>query len=717
MSANVFSDAWYRVAGMHVSLLPTVRVRPQTFRGQPWYVLEDSFSGKFFRVTPQAHAFISALTPQRTVEDVWNEFLRQHPGQAPGQEEVIQLLSQLHVSNLLYLSHQPDNEAIGERQRKTRRKEFLSRLMAFLFFRIPLWDPDAWLERMRPLIRWSTGVWMAGLWLLVMLLGLMAAIENKDALGSQSQGLLALGNLPWLYLCMAVMKLLHEFGHAFFCKRFGGEVHTFGLMFLLFTPLPYVDATTSWAFGSRWQRALVGAAGMLVEFFLAALGALVWANTGPGLVNSLAFNVMIIGSVSSLLFNGNPLLRFDAYYILSDVLEIPNLYQKGQQQWLHFADRHLLGTRTSRSPAVDLREWWWITAYGALSFLYLILITVGIVLFLLDQWFAIGLLTLGMTVFAKLLLPLGKLYTHLSSPVLAPNRRRAVTVVASSCAIVLIAGFWLPLPHWVTLHGMLEATDSSLLYARTEGRLEHLALRNGQRVEPGDLIARFSNSELDADIDITQQQLRETELQQRQAMLGRTGDLPAIQGQRQSLLERMAELHERRRLLDVRARQAGEWVAPELHEKQGSWLQRGQALGEIVDRSRFRFLAVVPQEQADELFRLKARHGELRLHGQADRPLDVDELTLIPVQQHKLSSPALGWMGGGEIAVKTDERGGAQTTESFYALHAALPAGAAAGLTALHGQTGLLRIDLPAEPLFTQVGRAFKQMVQKRYGY
>jgi putative peptide zinc metalloprotease protein len=115
MASSVFSDSWFRVAGMRVSLLPTVRVQRQTFRGQDWYVLEDSYTQRFFRMTPEAWAFISRLTPEQTVEETWNAFLDTHPADAPGQDAVIQLLSQLHVSNLLYFRHQPDNDAIVER--------------------------------------------------------------------------------------------------------------------------------------------------------------------------------------------------------------------------------------------------------------------------------------------------------------------------------------------------------------------------------------------------------------------------------------------------------------------------------------------------------------------------------------------------------------------------------------------------------------------------
>lgn len=715
MAGSVFSDSWFRVSGMRVSLLPTVRVQRQAFRGRDWYVLEDAYTQRFFRLTPQAWAFLSRLTPERTVAQVWNEFLETHPADAPGQEAVIQLLSQLHVSNLLYFREQPDNDAIVDRVRRTRRRELAAKAMSFLFFRLPLVDPDPWLTRILPFIRFITGTWMWVVWLVVVAMGCLAAIENADALVDKSQGLLALSNLPWLYVCLAVLKLLHELGHAFVTKRYGGEVRTLGVMFLLFTPLPYVDATASWAFRNPWHRVYVGAAGMLVEFFLAAVGALVWASTGPGLVNSIAFNVMVIGSVSSVIFNGNPLLRFDAYYMLSDAIEIPNLYQKSQRQWLYFGDRYLLGTPGLASPAQDRREWWWLTSYGILSFFYLIIVTVGISLFLLDQWFVLGLVAVAIMLGPKLVVPIWKLFAHLAGPRVARNRQRALAGFGAIAGTIVLVGGWVPFPYAIQAQGILQAEQSITVYAPIDGALVDVAARNGQQVRRGEVVARLRNPELEQDLEVARQVLREADAMIRQAMVRAPSQLLQLQEQRAAALRRLGELQARHEQLAVRSPRAGEWVAPVLHENEGGWVQRGQPLGETVQRSRFRFVAVVPQEEANELFAQRPRAASVKLTGQADVSLAARAMQLIPYQQQKLLSPALGWLGGGEIPVKTDDRSGATAAESFFALHVALPETLPPELTPLHGMSGQVRLELPGQPLFWQAKRSLMQLMQKRY--
>ncbi|WP_439114092.1 hypothetical protein [Hydrogenophaga sp.] len=711
--STTFSETWHRVSQARLSLLPTVAIHKQRFRGEDWYVLRDAYTQRFFRIRPMAYLFVSRLSHERTVDEVWRSCLDDFPQEAPGQEDAMQVLSQLHHSNLLHYRSKADSQAIFERYRTHRQREIGGQLLGFLYLRVPLWDPNAWLNRQRAwverLVAWPAAAVLIG----VLLAGGLSAILNSHRLWDQSQGLFAIDNLIWLYLCMAVMKILHELGHAFVVKKFGGEVHTMGLMFLVFMPLPYVDATASWGFRSRYARALVGAAGIIVELFLAALGAMVWASTGPGLVNSLAFNVMVIGSVSSLLFNGNPLLRFDAYYVLSDLLDIPNLYQKSSQQWFYFADKYLLGTEKAESPARDRREWWHMTLYGLFSFFYRMLIVATILLFVTDQWFAVGVVFAFTTLVMLVVMPAKKWIAHLTGGAVYRNRRRAVV---ASLALVLLPSavvLWLPLPYAIRVPGMVEALQYTRVTAASSGRLESIVVPSGTPVLPGQLLLVLASPELDWELEIAQQQSVETQMLLSMA-LGRTlSDIVPLQQRLASLSDRMAELRARKDALAVRARHPGVWFSPQLGEKLGNWLPRGELLGEVVDNSRLRFTAVVSQEQANQLFRDRPVAGALRLNGQADQPVDVQPLVLLPYQKQQLASAALGWNGGGSIPVRPDDPQGLSTVDTFYEVQAPIPADQAP--VAWHGMAGWMRIPLQYQSLAEQLGKAFMQLLQKRY--
>jgi putative peptide zinc metalloprotease protein len=715
MASTIFSDSWFRVSGLRVALLPSVEVSPQQFRGRTWYVLQDPYTQRYFRASVQACRFIQRLQPDKTVEEVWEDFVNNHPHDAPSREEVIQLLSQLHMSNLLYSLQQSDNEAIVKRYKAQKNKELMGKVASFLFLRVPLFNPNPLLDRIRTLIMAVTGWSAFWLWLGILLWGGWTAFENRSALLDQTEGVLSVANLPWLYVCLAGLKIFHEAGHAFVCKRFGGEVRTVGVMFLLFTPLPYVDASSSWGFTNRWHRIYATFAGMAVEFFFAAAGALVWAHTAPGLIHSLAFNVMLIGSISSILFNGNPLLRFDAYYMLSDYAEIPNLYQKGQQQWKYFGDRYLLGTVAAQSKATDRKEWIWLTSYGLLSFLYLMVITLGIALFLMDQWLPLGLLVVAMTVYSRLLAPLNQLFKHLGGTATQGNRRRAVAVVGAFGLALFFMLAVVPFPDSTRAQGIVKANHASNVYVQTTGQLDELLVHHGERVRAGQLLASFSNLDLSTEIRLTEAAQLETQSQIRQA-LHQGGENLFAQEQKANALElRRVNLLEQRQQLQLRAAQDGEWVAPDLHEHLGTWMQRGQAMGEVVDVSNFRFVAVMRQEQADILFQNNFHDAELRLSGQAETPLSLPLVTIIPFQSNNLPSNSLGWLGGGDIAVNTQDPSGTKATESFFLLQSEIPGNQLLDSTVLHGLSGTLRLQMPAQPLATQAYRAIKQLIQKRY--
>ncbi len=723
-AAPLLSDSWYQVADARVSLLGTVRVQQQRYRGRPWVMLEDEYSHRFFRVTPAAYKFLRSLTPDLTVDQNWRAWATSEPDDVPGQDEVVRLLSQLHVASLLYFREQPRSEAIFQRAQTQRSRELLGKWLSFLFVRIPLVSPNRWLDRIHTLVRLMTGRAAAAVWLAVVLLGAAAAIEHSGALAQAGQGLLSLSNLPWLYAALTLVKVLHELAHAFVCKRYGGQVPSFGLMLLVFAPLPYVDASASWALRSKWQRAYVGAAGMLAELFMAAVGALVWANTGEGLVNSLAFNVMVVGSVSSLLINGNPQLRFDACYILSDIAELPNLYQKAQAQWLHYGNRWLLGATDSVEPAADTGERAWFIGYGALAFLYRLLVTATILLFVADQSIALGVVLLITTAIVMLGMPLLKLWRHLTSAALrrgrGQGRSRAVAGVVLTASALYGVLVLLPLPYALRLPGVLEAHRSEQVWARSAGTLAELAVEHGQQLRSGDLIARLENADLQHALQATRLQLVETQAIHRHALLRAPSEVAPLQSRIDALHNRLRELGVLNDQLSVRASQDGEWVAPALHERRGTWVERGLPLGELIDRSRLRFSAVLPQSQAAELFAQRdeqqpGAQGQFRLGSDRATSINVARLRLVPFQRQRLVSPVLGFSGGGEVAVRADDSSGTLASEPFFEIHAEPTDAALQGIVAYHGLSGVLRVPVAPRPLYARARATMQQLLQQRY--
>ncbi len=707
-----FSESWYRVAGQRLYLRPGVRVRRQNFRGERWYVLENPFSNQFFRLRPAAYEFVARLRSDRTVQEVWQECLERFPDEAPGQDAVIQLLSQLYFANLLQYERGTDASQLFARFKKRRQRELAGRLMNLMFMRFPLLDPDRFLLRTLPLVGWLIRPLGAVLWLVVVGLGVKVVIDNFPTLLSQGQGVLAPGNLVLLYLGLVIVKTLHEFGHAYFCRHFGGEVHTMGILLMIFTPVPYMDATSSWGFRSRRQRMLVGAAGMIVEVFVAAVAAMVWANTGPGTVHSLAYNMMFVASVSTVLFNLNPLLRFDGYYILSDLIDIPNLAQRANQQLRYLSERYLFGVKRAESATDRRREAAWLVGFGITSGIYRVIVFTGVLLFVADRFLILGILMAVICLISWVTVPVGKLIHYLAtSSRLDRVRARAVLVTLALAGMVLVLLGVIPFPHHFRAPGVLQARQRVIVVNEVAGKVAGLPGVPGLRVEAGQPLVRLENPVLALEIADQEARRVETDARLRDAMSRSIAELRPLQSRLEAITRRLAKLERDRESLVVRAAQSGTWVAPGIREFVGRHLDRGTPLGLIVDDSAFEFVATVAQTDADAAF-ARAREGaEIRLRGEAGTVIRVPQWTVIPGGKQSLPSPALGWAAGGEVPVTPDEP--ARAHEPFFEVHA--PLSEASTATLIHGRSGRIRFNLAPEPLLPRWMRRLWQLLQQRY--
>ncbi len=709
---GMFSESWHRVAREVVALSPAVNARKQVVHGEVWYVLHDRIQHEFFRVRPAAWAFIARLRGDRSVEEVWEACLELYPDEAPGQEEVIRLLSQLYQHNLFQSTFAPDSAQLFDRYRKKKQKKLRGQMVNFLFIHLPLFDPNRLLKALSPLAEFLFSRWGALLWLGMIFIGLKTVVEHFGLLVEQSEAALAPGNIGWLYLCMVGIKLFHEMGHGLACKRFGGDVHDTGVMLMIFTPLPYVDASASWTFRPKSHRMIVDAAGMYVEFFIAAIAAVVWAHTGNTLMGRLAYNVMFISSVSTMLFNLNPLLRFDGYYLLSDGLDLPNLYSRATQQLKHLFESHLFGVEASISPAHNRREMFWLTLYGIASLIYRVFLLGFIVYQVSTRFLGLGLIIAAFCLVLYFVVPLGKLLKYLSfSERLHRSRKRAVSVSAGLALFLVLGVSLVPVPRSSTSPGIIQANEDVQVINITDGFVAEVFTRSPQPVMAGDPLFRLQNDELDQRIQSAQNLLGETATRLEQAR--QEGTLPLItplQREGQTLQYLLAELEKRREGLLIRAPISGTWTSPILTEMLGTWVPRGTEVGRVMELSRMEFLAVVSQKDAAELVHLPEARAEIRFPGQAATALQVNSFEVQPAQQQNLPSAALGWLGGGKIEVSREGGEGVRALESFFLVTAQLQAPP----SIYPYQTGRIRFYLEPEPFLNQAVRKLRQLVQNR---
>ena len=725
-----FDESWHQVTPRRVRLRPGIEIHAQSFRGQRWYVLRDHLSGKFFRVRPAAYTFITELERSETVGEAWERCMTTEPDHAPGQGEVVHLLSQLHRAGLLRSDSEGDVEGLSEVFATEKRREAVQRWSSLLFFRVPLWCPDGFLRATAWVGKVVFSRWGLLLWLGLVGWGAAEVVSNWAAFMADSSGLLGAANLVWMYAVMVFIKVLHEFGHGYACRRLGGEVPEMGVMLLLFNPLPYVDASASTAFPNKWHRILVGAAGMLVEMGFAGIAAIVWAHSGTGALHSLAFNAVIAASVVTLVFNANPLLRYDGYHMLSDWLEVPNLQGRATQMMVYLVDRYLFGLKSSHSPAETKPEGFWLAIYWVSSWVYRLMITFGILLIVSLHYLGFGMLMALVFGFMWVVLPVFKSIQYLLySPKLERCRLRACGVSGGLVALILAFLVLIPMPYYFRAEGVVRAEPFARVYVGVDGRLLKLLVPSGTQVKQGTPLVVLDNAELSHERDLLNGQLELALAHQRLALETDPARYASMKTYFHALDLRRTRLNEDTQALTVRAPCDGLWLAPDAFHFQGSMLPRGLELGVVQSTQAFAVSAVVRQDDVSRLFSPEQVRGtEVRVRGQEGSTLGVASFTAIPAERQDLPSAALGILGGGKVAVENQagqgrrqtgsgavqsENDGTHVTEPIFEIRAQLQPDTDVKL--LHGQRVVVRMTLESTPLAAQWWRSLRQTFQRTY--
>jgi len=715
-----FSESWYRVAAMAPRLRSTLQTHRQHFRGQMWHVVQDPSNNQFFRLNEAAYRFVALLDGRRTVAEAWRIASDALGDAAPTQGEAIQLLGQLYASNLLMGEVPPDAAGLFRRYAKRVTREVQGVLTNLLFIRIPLLDPDRFLDRTLPIFGAVFSWWGLVLWLGLVATGVYFIADRTGELVSRASNLLAPERLPLLYAGFVLVKIFHEFGHAFACKKFGkaggsgGEVHVMGVMFLVFTPLPYVDASSAWALRNKWRRVVVGAAGMLVELGVAAVAAVVWSQTGEGTLHAVCYNVMFIASVSSLLFNGNPLLRYDGYYILSDLVEIPNLAQRGKEYLYYLVRKYVFGVRHARDPAHTRGEKAWLLGYTLASTAYRVFISAAILLFVADFLPFVGALLAAAAVIAWVLVPLAKFVHYLlAGGELARTRTRAVLTTAAFAAALVVGLGMVPVPDRVYVEGVVEPDEVRIAAAGADGFLREYQA-SGYAVEPdGEPVARLANPSLEARRAELAAQREEWEARRGAALREEPAAVQIIDEQIQALAEKIARVDAQRADLAVRAPLAGTWVSPEIDRLRGAYVERGQAIGLVATLDRLKIRAVAEQDVAGRLKDEARPQVTMRVASRPDLQVPGRIETFLPAGRRQLPSPALGFAAGGPIATRPDDESGTETAERVFEIH--IRPEAAGEVRLLVGQRVVVRFTTPSKPLLVQGWRALLQTLQRRF--
>ncbi|TAK46587.1 MAG: hypothetical protein EPO27_07610 [Betaproteobacteria bacterium] len=713
MSDTLLSPSWYRVAGLKPRIRAHAEIHRHAYRGAVWFVLQDHAAGRSHRFSPAAHHFIGLMDGEKTVQELWDATSLHLGDEAPTQEEVIRLLGQLHGADALLCDVPPDSQEVFRRYQRQERMEWKRRLWTPLALRFPFWDPDRFLERTLPVVRPLFGWFGILLWLAVVGTGaVLAASHWTDLTENVVDRILAPQNLLLLWLVYPAVKALHELGHAYATKKWGGEVHEIGIMLLVLTPVPYVDASSAWGFRDKRKRMLVGAMGIAVELYLGALALFVWLSVEPGAVRAVAYNVMLISGISTLLFNGNPLLRFDGYYVLADGLEIPNLGTRANKYLGYLAQRYLFGVPDAHSPAESRGERIWMVLYGLASFAYRVFIMFVIVLFIASKFFVIGILLAIWAVATQVVMPVAKQIAFLAnSPTIRRQRGRAVAISVALVAGTLGLVFLVPAPSWTRAEGVVWVPEEAQVRAGTEGFVERLLAPVDSPVVRGQPLIEARDPLLPTQVAVLVAQLEELKAKYESLLLDDRVQAALVREEMVTATAALERTRQREAELTLRSSSGGRFIVPNAADLPGRFVSKGQLVGYVVEPKELTVRVAVDQDDIAQV-RQRIRAVEVMLAAWGAEPLPAKIRREVPGASTQLPTAALGSAGGGLFAVDPRDRQGVTTLARIFQLELALPAEVRSSYL---GARVFVRFDHGFEPVGVQAYRAFRRLLLRHF--
>ena len=711
MAGSLFSGQWYRLADLRPRLRTAVRVQRQQWRGQRWYLLSDTASGRQHRINDSAYQLIGRFDGQRSVDEVWNALVEAQGDAAPTQDEVLRLLGQLGEMELLHTDRAADVHTLL--QRRDDRRQRRRRLMLNPFsFRLPLADPTPWLAALDPLARVLVRPLTFWLWILGMLSAAVVAATEWPALHSHAaQSLASSHSLVLVWIAYPIMKALHELGHALAVRRWGGDVSEVGIGLICLVPAPYVDASAATAFPRRAQRAAVGAAGVMVELALAALAFGVWLLTEPGWVRDTALIVMFIGVASTLLFNGNPLLRFDAYHVMCDALDLPNLASRSSAWWSQWLGKVLLGSRAAK-PVHGAGERRWLWSYAPLSLAYRLVLSLAVVLWLGGQSMMLGLAAAAYVLLTVVLQPILN-WSRQAFATAQPGRgivlmRLRLAWVGAAVATGL---FIVPLPMSTVAPGVVWMPEEAQVRPEVDGFIVDLPVADGSPVKPGDVLVRLENPELRSMHEQLMNRLDGLRVQQFQQMLRDPNSATNLALDVKRLQADLRHADERIERLQVRAASPGRLAMPRQADMLGTYVRHGATLGHVLEAGDLRVRAAVGQADA-HLVQHRMLGAEVRLADDLRQAVPAAAAVVTPAAIQRLPSAALAEHGGGPYAVDPLHEDGLHALEPVFLVDMTLKGGRTPDRV---GGRAWVRFDHGHEPLASQAYRRASQLFLRHF--
>ena len=566
------------------------------------YVIHDETSSNYFQIGIPEYAFLSVLDGNTNLQQAIEETAYRLGDEALTIREAVRVSHWLIESGLANAIDDAGTvlgnwEHLIEQSQNRSQQKIVSQLNP-LFIRFPLGNPQRLIRSLTPAFGWIGSKSFFAIWLSVVAFAAFCLFQRPEGLAGAAQGLLTSNSWIWMLVTLVGLKVIHELAHGLFCHRFGGSVKETGVVCILLIPMPYVDVTSCWSFSSKWKRIAVAAAGMYVEIFLAAAAAIAWSFSNDPVLKFHLFNVMLLGSLSTVLFNANFLMRFDGYYIFSDLLEIPNLYQKGQQFVNGLGRRFLLGMKHSEDPETTSTRTI-IRAYGVAALVWRVIICVSLTIVAMAMFHGFG-IALAMTgVVLWVGTPVWRFISRWLDPAAdgKPNIGWVSMVTMPLAVSLALAMLYVPWPVQVSAPAIVEYETPAVIRADAAGFVKAIYVTAGQTVSKGDLLVELENRELES--RLVELKLERQKSAIRSRSFHRDREIAAYQSENATIAaiaNQIAELEQKKKSLTLVASADGFVIGEDLETLPGQFITSGATILQVVDEKQKKITASVSQD-------------------------------------------------------------------------------------------------------------------------
>jgi putative peptide zinc metalloprotease protein len=655
-------------------------IAPQKYEGRTYYVVKDPVSLRYYRFKEQEHFLIQLMDGKHTLDDAQKSFENRFRPDRLTLEDLEHFGQQLLNAGLAQNESPQAGKQLFDRRKKRKRSQLLQAFTNILYIKIPIFDPEKVLEKLLRYTRWIFTSWFLLLSVAFMFSALWLVLTHFQTVRERLpyfHEFFTFKRLAIMWICLGGVKIIHEFGHGLSCKAFGGEVHEMGLLFLCLSPCMYCNVSDAWTLPSKWKRIIISFAGIYVELIIASAATFVWWNTpNHPAVNNVAMCLMVVCSVSTFVFNANPLMRYDGYYILADWLEIPNLRERSNRYLQRVVMDKCLGMEVQPEPYMELWRRILFVGYAIASYIYRWVITFVILWFMYNflKPYKLGVISAMLAMLAggsMIGWPLFRLGKNLHKRGRIPDMKTLrVSISVGVLVTVLLLVLFLPLPVSRAQVGLVQIQPNHIvpIHLEVPGILEKIYVREGQHVKKGTILAEFRNPEM---------QSQEDDLRANFQIYQRRYEYYAAQARESPELEKAKKQAEAERdaartkwefykshpltRVVLKAPKAGVLMGvPRVEEVNKRWeVDQDKPFCKIADLTRLRLLVPISTEDIDLIradLKKRQREGrtlavEVRIQGRGSETWE-GKITHIPEAEAPEIPIQLSDRGGGPLALK-----------------------------------------------------------------